>query len=47
MKKKALLFVAVLTLFAIMTSCAASDVAAFQSGFRDGWNSTAPSEYRY
>lgn len=47
MKKKALLIVAVLTLFAIMTSCAAADVAAFQSGFREGWNSNAPAEYRY
>jgi len=49
MKKKALLIIAAISLFAmtILSSCTAADISAFQSGFRDGWNSTAPAEYRY
>lgn len=49
MKKKALLIIAAVSLFAmtILSSCTAADIAAFQGGFRDGWNSTAPAEYRY
>ena len=49
MKKKALVIIAAISLFAmtLLTSCEAADVAAFQGGFRDGWNSTAPAEYRY
>lgn len=49
MKKRVLIIIAAVSLFAmtILSSCTASDVTAFQSGFRDGWNSTAPAEYRY
>jgi hypothetical protein len=49
MKKKALLIIAAVSLFAmtILSSCTAADISAFQGGFRDGWNSTAPAEYRY
>ena len=49
MKKKALLIIAAISfvVVTIMTSCTAADVAGFQSGFRDGWNATAPAEYRY
>lgn len=49
MKKRVLLIIAAASLFAmtILSSCTAADISAFQSGFRDGWNSTAPAEYRY
>ena len=49
MKKKALLLIAAISFIAmtILSSCTAADVAGFQSGFRDGWNATAPAEYRY
>ena len=33
------------TLF--MSSCAMWSDPDFQEGFRQGWNSTAPEEYRY
>lgn len=49
MRKKALLIIAAISLFAmtVLSSCTAADISAFQGGFRDGWNSTAPPEYRY
>lgn len=49
MKKKAILLIAAISLIAmtILSSCTAADIAGFQSGFRDGWNATAPAEYRY
>ena len=49
MRKKVLQIIAAISLFAmtILSSCTAADISAFQGGFRDGWNSTAPPEYRY
>lgn len=49
MKKKRLLIIALISIFtmSIMTSCAIMDDPDFQEGFRQGWNSTAPAEYRY
>lgn len=49
MKKKRLLVLAVISIIAmsIMTSCAILDDPDFQEGFRQGWNTTAPPEYRY
>ena len=45
MKKKALVIIAIISLFAMtaMTSCSPE----FSEGFRQGWNTTAPPEYRY
>lgn len=32
----------------LMTSCGSmADFSDFQRGFREGWNQTAPPEYRY
>ena len=49
MKKKVLLIIAAVSLFAmtVLSSCATLADPAFQEGFRQGWNSTAPPEYRY
>ncbi len=32
---------------AVLLSIAMSSCASFSEGFREGWNSTAPEEYRY
>lgn len=43
-----LLQISVIAVFVLLALGSASqDVADFQKGFRDGWNSTAPEEYRY
>ncbi|MBQ2188145.1 MAG: hypothetical protein II401_06260 [Bacteroidales bacterium] len=49
MKKKRLIIMVIVSIItmSIMTSCAIMDDPDFQEGFRQGWNSTAPAEYRY
>ena len=33
--------------FIALSSASQQDISDFQKGFRDGWNATAPEEYRY
>ena len=44
MKKKSVI---VAFVSAVLLSIAMSSCASFAEGFREGWNSTAPEEYRY
>ena len=47
---KYIIVLIILTLGSILcSSCFSSSTAAddFRTGFRQGWNSTAPAEYRY
>ena len=46
MKKSVIVaFVSAVLLSIAMSSCAS--FSEFSEGFREGWNSTAPEEYRY
>ncbi len=49
MKRKKLIYVLIAAgLITLLTqSCATLNDPYFQKGFRQGWNSTAPTEYRY
>jgi hypothetical protein len=40
-------FIIVTTGILILSSCGTFNSAEFNSGFRDGWNSTVTDEYRY
>lgn len=51
MKRRALFLLIVFLIAILSTSCGSISSLVkdpnFQEGFREGWNSTAPEEYRY
>ena len=46
-KKRIIILLGILLFTQFLTSCAMLNDPAFYEGFREGWNSTAPEQYRY